>query len=87
MLLSHTPTGAAAPDLVFCARLPLGQCHQPATRVGTAHICPRPCGPICPLQVGACTTPPPALRRLALSLGLNKAVFTPPALGCVIFRN
>lgn len=87
MLLSHTPTGAAAPDLVFCARLPLGQQHLPAHRAGRVSACPNPCAAICPLQRGACVAPPPAPRRLALALGLNKPVFTSPTLGCVIFQN
>jgi hypothetical protein len=93
MLLSHTPTGAAAPDLIFCARLPAGQQHLLATRLGESLACPSPCGMTCPLQRGACVAPPPLPHQLVLSLqltitltqlleeGLNK-----PA-GCFISRN
>lgn len=93
MLLSHTPTGAAAPDLVFCALLPDGHRHIPATRAGHPVACPRPCALICPLQRGACVSPPPLPARLVLELQMSETLaelltegLTPPA-GCIISRN
>lgn len=93
MLLSQTPTGAAAPDLVFCARLPAGHRHLPATRTGTSAPCPHPCALVCPLQRGACISPPPLPARLVLALGfsatlaqlLTRGLVGP--IGCVVGRN
>lgn len=94
MLLSHTPTGAAAPALVFCAHLPVGQQHQPATRAGAAPTCPHPCRfGACPLQRGACTAPPAKAARLALALGLPAGLLAaqgagrPASFGFVLFQN
>ena len=91
--MSHTPTGAAAPDFIFCALLPAGQRHLPATRVGEPHNCPHPCAATCPLQLGACITLPLRPRRLALSLCLGATLQqllkgkNLPATGCLISRN
>jgi len=92
MLLSHTPSGAAAPDMIFCALLPAGQQHQPATRAGALRVCPHPCGSICPLQAGACVAPPALPARLTLMLSLSatlEQLLTAglPERGCVICRN
>lgn len=92
MLLSHTPSGAAAPDYIFCALLPAGQQHQPATRNGIRCVCPHPCGNICPLQTGACVMPPPLPARLALMLNLSATLHHLltaglPERGCIICRN
>ena len=93
MLLSHTPTGAAAPDLIFCARLPDGHRHLPATRRGENQLCPRPCALICPLQRGACVSPPPLPTRLLLALNLSETLATlleqdlTPPVGCLVGRN
>lgn len=93
MPLSHTPTGAAAPDLVFCARLPDGHHHIEATRAGRAVACSQPCALICPLQRGACVSPPPLPARLVLDLRMNEALAEllteglTPQLGCVVGRN
>jgi hypothetical protein len=93
MLLSHTPTGAAAPDLIFCAHLPDGQRHLLATRRGDNQPCPHPCALICPLQRGACVSPPPLPTRLTLALDLSATLarlleqdLTGPV-GCLIGRN
>jgi len=92
MLLSHTPSGAAAPDYIFCALLPQGQQHQPATRTGERRVCPNPCGSICPLQAGACVAPPALPERLAVVLRLSatlQQLLTAglPQRGCLICRN
>lgn len=92
MLLSHTPTGAAAPDYVFCPKLAIGGQHQPAIRVGATISCPRACAAVCPLQVGACAAPAPQPTRLALvlSYSLAKAQLLAPAvplIGLLICRN
>jgi hypothetical protein len=93
MLLSHTPTGAAAPDLVFCARLPVGHQHIPAIRLGAASPCPQPCALTCVLQAGACVAPPPLPARLVLTLNFSATLVSLleegllPPMGCVIGRN
>lgn len=93
MILSLTPTGAAAPDLIFCARLPAGHHHLPATRAGASAPCPHPCALVCPLQRGACVTPLPLPARLVLALQmpatlrllLEQDLVGP--VGCMIGRN
>lgn len=93
MLLSHTPTGAAAPDLIFCAHLPAGQQHLPATRLGDHQTCPHPCALTCPLQRGACVTPSPLPARLVLALDLNATLAQlleqnpRQPVGCLVGRN
>lgn len=92
MLLSHTPTGALAPDLIFCAFLPAGQRHQRATRPGVSACCPQPCASTCRLQTGCCRTPSPQPARLLLALHLSATLTQlvaaePPLAGLLISRN